>query len=214
MDKQIIDEAIEYVKNVFEHDYSGHDFFHTLRVYKMATTIAEQEGADIMIVQLAALLHDVDDSKLSPQTHANKGKAVDFLNRHDVSQEIIKMICDIIDVVSFAGIDSTVPNSIEGKCVQDADRLDAIGAIGIARAFAYGGNHNRAIYDPDIPFKEEMTKKEYQNNTSTTINHFYEKLFLLSKLMNTATAKAIAKERDAYMRIYISEFMAEWEGIR
>lgn len=129
-----------------------------------------------------------------------------------MSQEIIKMICDIIDVVSFAGIDSAVPKSIEGKCVQDADRLDAIGAIGIARAFAYGGNHNRAIYDPDIPFKEEMTKKEYQNNTSTTINHFYEKLFLLSKLMNTATAKTIAKERDAYMRIYISEFMAEWEG--
>ena len=214
MDKQIIDEAIEYVKNVFEHDYSGHDFFHTLRVYKMATTIAEQEGADILIVQLAALLHDVDDSKLSPQTHVNKDKAVDFLSRHEVPQEIIKMICDIIDVVSFAGVDSAVPKSIEGKCVQDADRLDAIGAIGIARAFAYGGNHNRAIYDPDIPFKEEMTKKEYQNNTSTTINHFYEKLFLLSKLMNTATAKAIAKERDAYMRIYISEFMAEWEGIR
>lgn len=214
MDKQIIDEAIEYVKNVFEHDYSGHDFFHTLRVYKMATTIAEQEGADILIVQLAALLHDVDDSKLSPQTHANKDKAVDFLSRHDVPQEIIKMICDIIDVVSFAGIDSIVPNSIEGKCVQDADRLDAIGAIGIARAFVYGGNHNRAIYDPDIPFREEMTKKEYQNNISTSINHFYEKLLLLSKLMNTATAKAIAKERDAYMRIYISEFMAEWEGIR
>lgn len=214
MDKQIVDEAMEYVKKVFKHDYSGHDFFHTLRVYKMATIIAEQEQANVTVVQLAALLHDVDDSKLSPETHANKGKTVDFLSRHDVPQETIKMICDIIDAVSFAGIDSVVPESIEGKCVQDADRLDAMGAIGIARAFAYGGNHNRVIYDPDIPFKEAMDKEEYQNNISTTINHFYEKLFQLNKLMNTDTAKVISKKRDLYMRAYISEFLAEWEGIR
>ncbi|MDE7268178.1 MAG: HD domain-containing protein [Lachnospiraceae bacterium] len=214
MNEQIIDEAIEYVKKVFENDYSGHDFFHTFRVYKMAATIAKQERADMMIVQLAALLHDVDDRKLSPETYANKDKAVDFLRKHNVPKETIKTICDIIDAVSFMGVDSVVPKSIEGKCVQDADRLDAIGAIGIARAFTYGGNHNRAIYNPDIPFKEKMTKEEYQNNISTTINHFYEKLFQLSERMNTDTAKAIAKERDSYMRAYISEFLAEWEGIR
>lgn len=214
MDKQIIDEAIEYVKKIFEQDYSGHDFFHTFRVYKMAAAIAKQERADMMIVQLAVLLHDVDDRKLSPETYANKDKAVDFLRKHNMPQKTIKTICDIIDDVSFMGVDSVVPESIEGKCVQDADRLDAIGAIGIARAFTYGGNHNRAIYNPDIPFKEKMTKEEYQNNISTTINHFYEKLFQLSERMNTDTAKAIAKERDSYMRAYISEFLAEWEGIR
>ena len=214
MDKQIIDEAIEYVKKVFEQDYSGHDFFHTFRVYKMAATIAKQERADMNIVQLAALLHDVDDRKLSPETYANKDKAVDFLRKHNVPQKTINIICDIIGAVSFMGVDSIVPKSIEGKCVQDADRLDAIGAIGIARAFTYGGNHNRAIYNPDIPFQEKMTKEEYQNNISTTINHFYEKLFQLSERMNTDTAKAIAKERDSYMRTYISEFLAEWEGIR
>ena len=214
MDKQIIDEAIEYVKKVFEQDYSGHDFFHTFRVYKMAITIAKQESADMLIVQLAALLHDVDDRKLSPETYANKDKAVDFLRKHNVPQKTIKTIIDIIDAVSFMGVDSIVPGSIEGKCVQDADRLDAIGAIGIARAFTYGGNHNRAIYNPDIPFQEKMTKEEYQNNISTTINHFYEKLFQLSERMNTDTAKVIAKERDSYMRAYVSEFLAEWEGIR
>lgn len=214
MNQQIIDETIKYVKKVFEADYSGHDFFHTLRVYKMAVTIAEQENADMMIVQLAALLHDVDDHKLSPETYACKNKAAAFLQKQDVSPETIKTICDIIDAVSFSGTDSVVPESIEGKCVQDADRLDAIGAIGIARAFAYGGSHNRIIYDPDIPAKTDMDEKEYRNHISTTVNHFYEKLFQLEKMMNTSTAKAIAKGRDAYMRTYISEFLAEWEGIR
>lgn len=214
MDQQIINEAIEYVKKVFEDDYSGHDFFHTFRVYKMASDIAEQENADRMIVQLAALLHDVDDRKLSPETYAHKNRAVTFLQKHGGPPEMIKRICDIIGAVSFSGTDSAVPQSIEGKCVQDADRLDAIGAIGIARAFAYGGSHNRIIYDPDIPAETEMDGEEYRNHISTTVNHFYEKLFLLQEMMNTSAAKAIAKERDAYMRAYISEFLAEWEGIR
>lgn len=214
MDSRIIDDAIEYVREIFEHDYGGHDFFHTIRVYKMATAIAEQEGAELLPVQLAALLHDVDDVKLSPETHKNKDKAVRFLSRHDVPQEIIAEICDMIDTVSFAGTDTVTPKSLEGKCVQDADRLDAMGAIGIARAFAYGGSHNRAIHDPGIPFREGMSREEYRNSLSTTINHFYEKLLRLHALMNTDTAKAISKERDAYMRSYISEFLAEWEGVR
>lgn len=214
MDKNIIDEAMEFVKTVFKDDYSGHDYFHTLRVYKLATRIAEYENADLCTVQLAALLHDVDDVKLSPATHAKKDRAVGFLCEHDVAEEMIKSICEIIDEVSFKGTDTVVPKTIEGKCVQDADRLDAIGAIGIARTFAFGGSHKQAIYDPNIKPVVNMGEKDYRNHVSTTINHFYEKLFLLKDMMNTPTAKKLAKERDEYMRGYIAEYLDEWEGIR
>lgn len=142
MNNILINDALEFVRNLFHNDYSGHDHFHTLRVYKMATRIAEQENSNLIIVQLAALLHDVDDIKLSPEIYANKDRAVSFLRKHGISETMIKTICNIIEEVSFRGTDSTVPETIEGKCVQDADRLDAMGAIGIARAFAYGGNHN------------------------------------------------------------------------
>lgn len=214
MYKKIIDDALEFVRNTFHDDYSGHDYFHTLRVYKMASGIAEQENANLIIVQLAALLHDVDDIKLSPETYANKDRAAGFLRAHGISEAMIKTICDIIGEVSFRGTDSTTPETIEGKCVQDADRLDAMGAIGIARAFAYGGNHNRIIYDPGIEPAVNMSADQYQSHTSTTINHFYEKLFQLKALMNTDTAKKIAEQREDYMKIYISEFLAEWDGIR
>ena len=214
MDKSIINDAIEFVINTFNEDYSGHDYFHTLRVYKMATRIAEQENANLTVVQLAALLHDVDDIKLSPETHTNKDRAVTFLREHSTSKAMIKTICDIIDEVSFQGTDSIVPETVEGRCVQDADRLDAIGAIGIARAFSYGGSHNRVIHDPDIQPIVHMNAEEYQNHISTSINHFYEKLFLLKDLMNTDTAKKIAEQRDVYMKSYILEFMKEWDGIR
>lgn len=214
MDKTIIDDAQEFVRKVFENDYSGHDYFHTLRVYNMAVRIASQENADMPVVQLAALLHDVDDIKLSPETHENKDRAAVFLKEHNLPREIIKTVCDIIDEVSFRGKDSVVPKTVEGKCVQDADRLDALGAIGIARAFAYGGNHNRVIHNPDIAPDMDMNAEEYHNHVSTTINHFYEKLFRLSKLMNTDAAKRIAEQRENYMRTYISEFLSEWEGNR
>ena len=125
-----------------------------------------------------------------------------------------KTICDIIDDVSFKGTDSAAPETIEGRCVQDADRLDAIGAIGIARAFAYGGNHDRILYDPEIKPAVNMNTEQYHSHISTTINHFYEKLFLLKDLMNTDTAKKIAGQREAYMKAYISEFLDEWDGIR
>ncbi|MCM1335060.1 MAG: HD domain-containing protein [Eubacterium sp.] len=180
----------------------------------MATRIAEQENADLTIVRLAALLHDVDDIKLSPETYENKDRAVGFLRKHGISEEMIKTIRDIIGEVSFRGTESVTPETIEGKCVQDADRLDAIGAIGIARAFVYGGSRDRVIHDPEIKPTVNMNADQYQSHISTTINHFYEKLFRLKDLMNTDTAKKIAKQRDDYMRTYISEFLDEWNGIR
>lgn len=210
----IIEQALAYVQKFFETDFSGHDFFHTLRVFKMATHIAQAENADLKIVQLAALLHDVDDRKLSPETYADKTNARRFLAANHVEDETIHRICQIISEISYAGKDSVTPATLEGKCAQDADRLDAIGAIGIARAFAFGGNHNRLMHHPDIRPNMDMGKEEYFKHESTTINHFYEKLFLLSDLMNTPTAKRIADARHAYMKEYIAEFMDEWEGIK
>lgn len=214
MQTGLIDKALAYVLEAFEGEYSGHDYFHTLRVFKMATHLAKEEGADLEIVQLAALLHDVDDRKLSPQTHEELTNARQFLVANGVDEATIGTICRIIREVSFMGSDSVTPTTLEGKCVQDADRLDAIGAIGIARAFAYGGSHNRLMYHPDIKPNLNMSKDEYIKSRSTTVNHFYEKLFLLTALMNTRTAMDIAREREAYMREYIAEFMDEWEGKR
>ena len=210
MQNELIARAAEYVKEKFENEYSGHDWFHTLRVFKTATRIAEAEGADVETVQLAALLHDVDDRKLSPETYEDKANARGFLAAEDVDESKIDEICRIIGEISFA--ESCVPSTLEGKCVQDADRLDAIGAVGIARAFAYGGNHNRLMYHPDIAPNPNMSKEEYIKSNSTTVNHFYEKLFKLTDMMNTDTAKAIAKERDSYMKDFIAEFLDEWEG--
>ncbi|MBQ9987262.1 MAG: HD domain-containing protein [Erysipelotrichales bacterium] len=210
----IIEKAKEYVKRVFESDHSGHDYFHTIRVYKMATHIAMEEQADLYLVQLAALLHDVDDIKLSKETYHNKDNARSFLKENHIEDLVIEKIIMIIEDISYRGSDSVVPRSLEGMCVQDADRLDAIGAIGIARAFAYGGNHNRVMHDPTCPPTMDMNAEEYHNHVSTTINHFYEKLFKLRGLMNTDTAKKIALQRDRYMKEYISVFMDEWDGVR
>ena len=208
----IIDAALQYVEQIFKTDYSGHDYFHTLRVYKTATAIAEKEKAHLQTVQLAALLHDVDDVKLSPETYKTKAKARAFLEANAIEQEEIQKICQIIDQVSYKGSDSVTPTSLEGKCVQDADRLDAIGAIGIARAFAYGGNHNRVMHDPQIEPKLDMNEEEYRNHISTTINHFHEKLFKLADLMTTPSAKALARDRQNFMQAYITQFMDEWDG--
>lgn len=211
MTLEIIEKAKAFVKEKFENEFSGHDYFHTLRVFNMATRIAVSEGANVTVVQLAALLHDVDDRKISPETHTTQANARGFLTSNCVDADTVEEICQIIREISF-GSSETPPRSKEGKCVQDADRLDAIGAIGIARAFAYGGNHNRHIYHPDIKPNLNMTKEEYKKSESTTINHFYEKLFKLTALMNTPTAIKIAEEREAFMNDFVDKFMREWEG--
>ena len=210
--EKIISDARAYIKEIFKDDSSGHDYYHSLRVEKMAVRIARNEDVDPFIVSLAALLHDVDDRKLFHDTYENKEHAVSFLKTHGMDEEQTGRICLIIDQVSYRGTDSIVPTTIEGMCVQDADRLDAIGAIGIARAFAYGGSHNRSIYDPEIKPVIGMTQEEYYNHQSTSINHFYEKLFLLKDLMNTESGKKIAMKRTEFMENYIAEFIREWNG--
>ena len=211
MQRTIIERAMEYVKALFENEFSGHDYFHTLRVYKNATRIARAEGADVEVAQLAALLHDVDDRKISPETYEGQLNARGFLASFELDSATTELVCQIIREISF-GANDTPPSTLEGKCVQDADRLDAIGAIGIARAFAYGGNHKRLMHHPDVKPRVDMSKEEYVKSESTTINHFYEKLFKLTALMNTETAIAMASAREQYMKDFIREFMDEWDG--
>lgn len=207
MNSQILSKAIEYVKTFFENDASGHDFYHTERVYKTAVKLAEKEGADIELTALAALLHDVDDRKLSPDTYGSFENAKRFMSENGVDGETQKSVIDIISKVSYTGNGSSAPDSLEGKCVQDADRLDAIGAVGIARAFAYGGSRGRRIYDPEI-----LPADFGMSENSTSLNHFYEKLFKLKDLMNTETAKEIATERDKFLHDFVDEFLKEWNG--
>ena len=208
----LIPAAEIYIKELFAGDSGGHDADHTLRVYRAAVYLAEKEGADPGIAGLAALLHDTDDRKLFPDTHAQKANAVSFLRANGAPEELIRRISAIVSEVSFAGTDSVVPSSPEGMCVQDADRLDAIGAVGIARAFAYGGSRGRRMYDPAEPPETGLTAEAYRARQGCTVNHFYEKLFLLKDMMNTDTAKALAADRDRFMRAFLERFLAEWEG--
>lgn len=210
--EQLVQNATKFIKEVFQNDFSGHDFFHSMRVYRTAMKIAQAEHADLEVVALAALLHDVDDRKLSPATAEKKENATRFMRSQNVPESEIRQVCQIIDEVSFKGTDSVRPSTPEGKCVQDADRLDALGAIGIARTFAYGGRHNRAIYDPELPPRTSMNQTQYYSSKSTSLNHFYEKLFLLEDMMNTKTGKAIARKRTQYMQEFVEEFLREWDG--
>lgn len=211
--EQLVQNATKFIKAVFQNDFSGHDFFHSMRVYRTAMKIAQAEHADMQVVALAALLHDVDDRKLSPMTAGKKENAARFMRSQNVPESEIRQVCQIIDEVSFKGTDSVRPSTPEGKCVQDADRLDALGAIGIARTFAYGGSHNRAIYDPELPPRTAMNQAQYYSSKSTSLNHFYEKLFLLEGMMNTETGKAIARKRTQYMQQFVDEFLNEWDGL-
>lgn len=208
----INNELIKEVEEIFYSDHSGHDFAHTERVMRLAVKLAECEGADAELVALAALLHDVDDYKLTGKSLGGTERARALLEKYGYCGETIELVAEIIRTVSFKGKDTETPGTLEGKIVQDADRLDAIGAIGIARAFQYGGAHSRKMYDPADPPKKEMSAEEYVNSRSTTINHFYEKLLLIRDLINTESAKLIAVERHKYLEGFLSRFLAEWNG--
>ena len=210
----MIERAIRYIEDLFAHDFSGHDAAHTLRVFNLAERIAEAEGADLQTVRLAALLHDADDRKLSPETCEGKLRARAFLEREGLEERRIQRILTIIDEVSFRGTDSVIPATLEGKCVQDADRLDAMGAIGIGRAFAFGGSRGRSMYDPSDAPEEMPDGKAYESRSGSTIAHFYEKLLHLQSMLNTDTAKEIGSRRHRYMEAFLEEFLREWEGER
>jgi uncharacterized protein len=215
MTKQnLINETIAFVKKELENAEGGHDWFHIERVYKNAVLIANGETCDILIVQLGALLHDIADSKFhdGDETVGPK-KARMFLENNNVDEKTIIHIVNIIENISFKGGHETKKfSSLELDIVQDADRLDAIGAIGIARTFNYGGFKNRAIYNPEIKPNLNMSKEEYKNSDAPTINHFYEKLLLLKDRMNTKTGKEIAAQRHEFMEEFLTQFYAEWNG--
>ncbi len=209
----MVNKALAYAKSLLEADSSGHDFHHVLRVVKLACRIAESEpGADLEMVGLIGALHDVDDRKLSPETCENLSNARHFLMENGISEEKTEVILKGIRQISFKGTDSVAPDTIEAQCVQDADRLDAMGAIGIARAFAYGGSRGRLMYDPDQAPQLNMDGETYAKSKGPTINHFYEKLLLLKDTMNTQTGKAMAAHRHGFMEAFLEEFYGEWEG--
>ena len=210
----LISKTILFIKQNLENAEGGHDWFHIQRVYKNALLIAQEETCDLRIVQLGALLHDIADSKFHGGDETIGPKiAREFLESENVNQETISHVINIIENISFKGgnFDKKF-SSIELDIVQDADRLDAIGAIGIARTFNYGGFKNRPLYNPAIPPNSKMTKEEYKNNEAPTINHFYEKLLLLKDKMNTETGKQIARQRHHYMEGFLAQFYAEWDG--
>ncbi|NBU80996.1 MAG: HD domain-containing protein [Flavobacteriaceae bacterium] len=210
----IIDKTILFVKEKLKNAEGGHDWFHIERVYKNSLLIAREEDCDIMVVKLGALLHDIADSKFNDGDESVGPKtARTFLESENISEEIIVHVINIIENISFKGGNFKKKfNSKELEIVQDADRLDAIGAIGIARCFNYGGFKNRALYNPAISPNLSMSKEEYKNSESPTLNHFYEKLLLLKDKMNTTSGKKIAEARHQYMQNFLSQFYAEWEG--
>ncbi|SDH47882.1 uncharacterized protein SAMN04488062_10864 [Flavobacterium omnivorum] len=210
----LIPKTILFVKEKLENAEGGHDWFHIERVYKNTLLIAKNEACNTAVVQLGALLHDIADSKFhNGDETVGPRVAREFLESENVDEEIIEHVVNIIENISYKGGNFEKKfSSIELNVVQDADRLDAIGAIGIARTFNYGGFKNRTLYDPEIAPKSSMSKEEYKKNDSPTLNHFYEKLLLLKDKMNTQTGKQIAQERHRYMEGFLAQFYAEWEG--
>ncbi|MCR8667119.1 HD domain-containing protein [Aestuariibaculum sp. M13] len=212
----IINKTKVFVKDTLEHAEGGHDWFHTLRVYNNAVLIAKQEPVNLFVVQLGALLHDIADSKFHDGDETIGPKvAREFLFTHNVDSTVIEHVVNIIENISFKGGNETQKfKSPELDVVQDADRLDAIGAIGIARCFNYGGFKNRALYNPEIKPNLNMTKEEYKASNAPTINHFYEKLLLLKDRMHTKTAQKVATERHIYMTQFLDQFYNEWNGLK
>jgi uncharacterized protein len=209
----IIKRTEDYIASEFSGEGSGHDWFHVDRVRKMAIRIGEQESCDLFITEMAALLHDLDDWKLTDSRSIALSKSEKWLQEVGVSPKVSDLILKVIDEVSYKGARTeTLVSSVEAAVVQDADRLDALGAIGIARTFAYGGHKNRLIYDPKVLPVMHSDFEEYKKSTAPTLNHFYEKLLLLKARMNTESAKTIAEGRHQFMENYLSQFYEEWEA--
>ena len=211
----IVEQTIQFVKRTLADAEAGHDWFHIERVYKTALKINEVEQGDLLIVSLAALLHDIADSKFNGgDEEIGPRIAGEFLHQLNLEPTVIEQVQLIIKNLSFkASLGTLTFQSKELDIVQDADRLDAIGAIGIARAFTYGGYKNRVLYDPAIKPQLQMTKEDYKNTTAPTINHFYEKLFLLKDLMKTTEGRKMAEQRHNFMLLYLDHFYQEWEGM-
>lgn len=207
--KNILQQTENFIREQFSDEGSGHDWWHIYRVRNMALYLAEKEGGNKFIIEMAALLHDLDDWKIVGDSGSTRTKT--WLQKTGTSEKEIKNILEIIEQVSFKGAGvKTAATTIEAQIVQDADRLDAIGAIGIARTFAFGGNKGRLIYHPDIkPFLHDNFDS-YKKSDAPTINHFYEKLLLLKDRMNTETAKKQAQKRHQFMELFLEEFFMEW----
>lgn len=213
--QEIIEATVIYVKKELKQAEGGHDWHHIYRVWKNSLTIAkEEQDLDLLIVELGALLHDIADSKFhNGDEKIGPAKARTFMKSLNLPESTIQGVNDIINNISYkGGTQEHIEKSKELQVVQDADRLDAIGAIGIARAFNYGGFKNRRIYDPEIPPQLDMTKEEYKYSTAPTINHFYEKLLLLKNLMNTRVGKKLAQERHDFMELFLQQFYKEWNA--
>ena len=210
----IVHKTILFVQEKLENAEGGHDWFHIERVYKNALLIAENEVCDVNVVKLGALLHDIADSKFHDGDEAIGPKiAREFLESENADEVTIQHVINIIENLSFKGGNAEKTfSSVELDIVQDADRLDAMGAIGIARTFNYGGFKNRPLHNPNIAPNLHMSKEEYKNSEAPTINHFYEKLLFLKDKMNTETGKKIAQERHQFMINFLSQFYAEWDG--
>lgn len=212
--ERIIQKTEEYVRKTLSGDGSGHDWWHVYRVWKTAVRLGNIEKADLFVVELAALLHDIADWKFNDgDLEAGPKAARAWLEKMKVDEAVIAHVCQIIEGLSFKGAGVKTPmETLEGKIVQDADRLDAIGAIGIARAFAYGGSKGREMHDPNEKPELHNSFKAYKSSKGPTINHFYEKLLLLKDQMNTKAAKELAIDRHRYMQQYLDRFFLEWEG--
>jgi len=211
---QIIAQTKSFVQKTLKNAEGGHDWFHTLRVYTNAKTILKNETADAFVVKLASLLHDIADSKFhNGNEDIGPQKAKAFLETQSVDAEVITHVVNIIKNVSYkGGHNKDKFRSVELNIVQDADRLDAIGAIGIARTFNFGGFKNNPLYDPEVPANPHQSKEEYKKSNYPTINHFYEKLLLLKDNMHTKTARDIALHRHEFMVNYLNQFYKEWNG--
>ncbi|ODG93808.1 MULTISPECIES: HD domain-containing protein [Bacillaceae] len=208
--QEIILQLENYVRNLHQGDSSGHDWYHIDRVRNLAVHIAQKESANQFIVECAALVHDVIDDKLHDDFEAQKIQLESILNELLNNNEDVKAIMYIIENISYKGGNGVIPTTLEGKIVQDADRLDAIGAIGVARTFAYGGKKGRSMFNPEFKIRENMTMEEYRSDKSSSLHHFYEKILKLKDLMNTNTALELAKERHLFVEKFIDEFMKEW----